>query len=148
MKSFLFGVTAVIIGWLIQASLTICHWITYATTVVCNAVNSGLKAVGDRLLRWIDAERHDYINAAMGQRHELMELGLLMAANQLRDDALAGRVWTSNHTIALNNIAQGLHQSCGWEPVRVHGYLRPLVEGIGVGYTAGGEDEEPPAAIR
>ena len=136
MKSFLFGVIATLVGGLIWFNLAVCHWITYAVATLCNVVNGGMKSLGDRLLRWIDTERHDYISAAMGQRHELMELDLLIAANQLRDDALAGRVWTSGHTVALNSIAQGLHQSCGWEPVKVHGYLRPLVEGIGVGYAA------------
>jgi hypothetical protein len=37
-----------------------------------------------------------------------------------------------------------LHDSCGWEPAKIHGYMRPLVESLGVGYTPDGDSEGAP----
>jgi hypothetical protein len=143
MKQLLFKTTAVVIGSLISANTSIGNAITTVVAFVFNAVNEVLRGAGKKLMNAIDSERFQHIELTTDQYSELTELNLLMAANKVKEDALRGRTWTVMHTMAMNRIGTALHNNCGWEPPRIHGYLRQVVESIpGMVYCAGDEYEE------
>jgi hypothetical protein len=112
----------------------------------CTSLVAGFFNLINGFIRWgarsamirLDKERFEYTESLLTQRQELGELHLLMAATQVKEDALKHKMWTMYHTIAINRIAQSLHMGCGWELPRVHGYLRQVIESIpGMAYTAG-----------
>jgi hypothetical protein len=142
MKQLLFKTTAVVIGSLISANTSIGNAITTVVAFVFNAVNEVLRGAGKRLMNTIDSERLQHVELTTDQYSELAELNLLMAANKVKEDALRGRTWTVMHTMAMNRIGTALHNNCGWDPPRIHGYLRQVVESIpGMVYCAGDEYE-------
>jgi hypothetical protein len=142
MKQLLFKTTAVVIGSLISANTSIGNAITTVVAFVFNAVNEVLRGAGKKLMNVIDSERFQHIELTTDQYSELTELNLLMAANKVKEDALRGRTWTVMHTMAMNRIGTALHNNCGWDPPRIHGYLRQVVESIpGMVYCAGDEYE-------
>lgn len=143
MKQFLFRSTAVVIGSLISANSFIGNTITTVVAFAFNATNEALRIVGRKLMALLDEERLEHIELSQDQYSELTELNLLMAANRVKEDAMRGRVWTMMHTMAINKIGSALHDNCGWEPVRIHGYLRQVVESIpGMVYSAGDDYEQ------
>ena len=148
MKLFLFKMVGFLTGLSITASLAVGNAIGSTVAWFFNSLNMVFKAIGERLMLWIDEDRYLHASATASQIEGLTELNLLASATRVKEDALINRVWTSGHTMALNRIADGLHRSCGWEPARIHGYLRPLVESIpGVGYSTGEPPEEGPGEV-
>lgn len=138
MRLLLFKTVAFLTGLAITISLAVGNAIGSAVAWLCNSLNMVFKAIGERLMLWIDKDRYLHASATANQIGGLTELDLLASAMRVKEDALTNRVWTSSHTMALNRVADGLHRSCGWEPARIHEYLRPLVESIpGMGYSTG-----------
>lgn len=128
---------------MVQMNLAIGNAIASSVAWCFNQVNAIIAATARFLMRRLDEERFDYYSSLLSQQSELGELQLLMAARKVKEDALKGRVWTTMHTIAINKIAGALHYNCGWEPPRIHQYLREVVESIpGMVYGAG-DDFEP-----
>jgi len=115
---------------IVQINLAIGNAVTSSIAWCFNQFNTVIAAVARYLMRWLDEERFDYYTSVLSQQSELGELQLLMAARKIKEDALKGRVWTTMHTIAINKIAGALHYECGWEPPRVHQYLKEIVESI------------------
>lgn len=143
MKQLLFKTTAIVIGSLISANTSIGNAITTVIAFAFNATNEVLRAVGKWLMNQIDSERLEHIEITQDQSEELTELNLLMQVNRVKEDALRARVWTMMHTMAMNKIGTALHNNCGWEPARIHGYLRQVIESIpGMVYSAGDEYED------
>lgn len=143
MKQLLFKTTAVVIGSLISANTSIGNAITTVIAFAFNATNEVLRSVGKWLMSRVDSERFEHIELTQDQCEELTELNLLMQANRVKEDAMRARVWTMMHTMAMNKIGTALHNSCGWEPARIHCYLKQVVESIpGMVYSAGDEYEE------
>lgn len=142
MKQFFFGNVAVTFGNLIYLNTLIGNTIVGIIGGLFGSVNFGLAWVSRKLLIAIDKNRYEYTTSTLEQRSDLIELELLKAASKVKEDAISGRVWTSSHTLALNKIGSALHLQCGWEPARIHGYLRQVVESIpGMNYYAGDEFE-------
>lgn len=142
MKQFFFGNVAVTFGNLIYLNTLVGNTITGIIGGLFGSVNFGLAWISRRLLIAIDKNRYEYTTSTLEQRSDLIELELLKAASKVKEDAISGRVWTSSHTLALNKIGSALHLQCGWEPARIHGYLRQVVESIpGMNYYAGDEFE-------
>lgn len=105
-----------------------------------NSVNDLIKSSCCYLAKIIDEERFNHMNSTAEQYANLMELDLLMSATKIKEDALKRKLWTTMHTIAINKIGTALHLQCGWEPARVHGYLRQVIESIpGMTYMVGDE---------
>jgi len=145
MRYLLFKTVAVVVGFIIGVNLAIGNLVGSLVAAFFNGLNTVVKFIGERLMLWIDADRYAHASTAMRQSVELTELNLLMAANKIKEHAVESKVWTASHTSALNGIANELHSSCGWEPAKIHKYLRPLVESIpGMGYTSGEDPEEAP----
>jgi hypothetical protein len=143
MKELLFRTTGVVIGSLISANTFVGNTAIALIAFVSNAINEVFRAVGKWLMHGIDSERLEHIELAQDQYDDLTELNLLMQANRVKEDAMRSRVWTMVHTMAINRIGSALHNNCGWEPVRIHGYLRQVVESIpGMIYSAGDEYED------
>jgi len=137
-KSFLFRIVAIISASLIAANLAIGNAISELVANIFNGINSAIKFLSERLMIAIDSDRYNHASLAINQSGELMELKLLAAANRVKEDAVKTRVWTINHTIAINKIANALFFSCRWEKERIHGYFKPLVESIpGMSYMPG-----------
>lgn len=127
---------------MVQLNLAIGNAITSLIAWGFNQVNVVIAATARYLMRSLDEERFDYYTSLLSQQSELSELQLLMAARKIKEDALKGRVWTAMHTIAINKIAGALHYDCGWEPPRIHQYLREVVESIpGMVYGTGDDFE-------
>jgi hypothetical protein len=143
MKQLLFKTTAVVIGSLISANTSIGNAITSVVAFAFNAVNEVLRGIGKRLMGFIDSERFQHVELTTDQYSELAELNLLMAANKVKEDALRSRTWTMMHTMAINKIGSALYSNCGWDPPRIHGYLRQVIESIpGMVYCAGDDYEQ------
>lgn len=142
MKQLLFKTTAIVIGSLISANTAIGNAITTVVAFVFNAANEVLRNTGKGLMNLIDSERFQHVELTTDQYSELTELNLLMAANKVKEDVLRGRAWTMMHTMAINRISTALHNNCGWDAPRIHGYMRQVVESIpGMVYCAGDEYE-------
>lgn len=140
MKQFFFRNVAVTCGNLIYVNTSIGNVIVGVIGGVFGVVNWILAWTSRNLLLAIDKDRYEHAASTMEQRDDLIELELLKAVSQVKEDAISGRVWTSSHTLALNKIGSALHMQCGWEPARIHGYLRQVVESIpGMSYY-GGDD--------
>lgn len=140
MKQFLFRNVAVTCGHLIFINTSIGNAVVGAIGGIFNIINWILAQTSRRLLVSIDRDRYEHTASTIEQRNDLVELELLKAVSKVKEDAVAGRVWTSSHTMALNKIGSALHVQCGWEPARIHGYLRQVVESIpGMTYYAGEE---------
>lgn len=142
MKQFLFVNVATTCASLMQINISVGNAVVGFISGIFNLVNWAMASVSKQLLLAIDKERYEYTTSALEQRGELIELELLKAATKVKEDALTGRVWTSQHTMALNRIGSALHMQCGWEPARIHGYLRQVVESIpGMIYSSGDDFE-------
>jgi hypothetical protein len=128
---------------MVQMNLAIGNAIASSVAWCFNQVNAIIAATARFLMRRLDEERFDYYSSLLSQQSELGELQLLMAARKVKEDALKGRVWTTMHTIAINKIAGALHYNCGWEPPRIHQYLREVVESIPGMVYGTGDDFEP-----
>ena len=142
MKPILFKTIGSVSASLVQLNLAIGNALASCVAWAFNSVNNGIRWVAQTLMKAIDEERYNYFSSLVSQQNELGELQLMMAANQVKEDALKGRAWTMMHTIAINRIAGALHGSYGWEPPRIHQYLRDVVESIpGMVYSAGDDFE-------
>jgi hypothetical protein len=143
MKFFLFQAVATSTGLILSINLAVGNAVTSIVVSFFNIISTVVKFIAERLMLIIDADRYKYASLATKQSAELMELNLLMAANKVKEDAIATKTWTMDHTIALNKIGTALYVSCNWEPAKVHKYFRPLVESIsGMSYMAGDDFEE------
>jgi hypothetical protein len=143
MKLFLFKTLATLTGLIISLNLAIGNSITSIVATIFNGANIAVKTVAEMLMKLIDEDRYEHASLATKQSGELLELNLLMAANKVKEDAIATKTWTIGHTVALNKIGQALYMSCNWEPSKIHKYFRPLVQSIpGMNYLSGDDFEE------
>jgi hypothetical protein len=140
MKQFLFDSVAATAKNIIMFNLAVGSVISGLVALTFNGVNAGVDWLAKRLLIAIDRPKFDYFCAIIEQRGELSEFSLMAQAAKIKDDAMTNKVWTSAHTIGINQVAHGLKFGCGWEEKRIHQYLRGVVETIpGMSYTAGDE---------
>lgn len=143
MKQLLFKSTVVVVGSIISVNTSIGNAIVAVIAFIFNAISEVFRVSGKWLMNRIDSERLKYIETTKDQYSELTELNLLMQVNHVKEDALRSRVWTVMHTIAMNKIGTALHNDCGWEPARIHCYLKQVIESIpGMVYSAGDEYED------
>lgn len=71
------------------------------------------------------------------------ELEILVNITKVKEDALSNKMWTQNHSMALNELGSKLYHECDWDKDKVHDYMRALVESIpGLTYLDGDEDDE------
>jgi len=116
---------------------------TSAVAGVFAAISNVIRWLARVAMKALDANRFAYWESVTTQQKELGELHLLMAASQVKEDALSRRVWMPMHTVAINRIAGQLYAGCGWEPPRIHQYLREVVESIpGMQYLGGDDFQE------
>lgn len=130
MRAFFFSFIAVVFGTIIAVNARIGNTLIEILGTISGATSIALARLSGWILRLIDKERYEHQTSVIEQSGELSELELLKAAVQVRDDALRGRVWTMQHTAALNRIGNTLHFHFGWEIPRIHTYLREVVEAI------------------
>ena len=149
MKNLLFNGIGLVFGSIIYAVLMLRSFLVTATAHLLGGVIWVLQSVARTLMALIDSERTEHNRLTTEQQDGLSELSILGRATQVRDDALARKVWTMGHTIELNRIGFALVNQYGWEPARVHSYLRGVVESIpGLAYDGtddGPEDPSDPA---
>lgn len=143
MKLFLYNnlakTAAIVIGLNVVVGQTVTGFIGGTFNLVTHAISG----VASYLLRALDADRYEHAVQTLDQRNDLTELDILMRINQVKEDALKQKMWTVMHTIAMNKLGGALHTQCGWEPARIHGYLKPVIESIpGMVYTGGDEYSE------
>jgi hypothetical protein len=142
MKNLLFKAIGSTSASLIQFNIGIGTAIASAIALLFNSTSKAISIAARYMMRALDAELYDYYASVVGQQHELNELNLMMAARNIKEDAMRLKAWTTAHSIAINNIAMALHRNCGWEPPRIHHYLKEVVESIpGMMYSAGDDLE-------
>jgi hypothetical protein len=129
-KRFLYEVSASFLSGLIVANSTIGNVIIDVLGRCFSFFSFLLSKVSVFVLTSIDKERYDHTASVIQQSKQLTELNLLKAAVEVKEDAVRNRVWTMQHTAAINRIGNILHFQYGWEVTRVHGYLRQIVESI------------------
>lgn len=138
MKQTLFNLIGSTSGNVVRFNMTVGEFLASAVARLFNLLNFCVIWVARLAMNTLDEDRLKYVESVTLQQRELGELHLLNAATKVKDDALSKKMWTAGHTVALNRIAANLHYGCGWEPPRIHQYLREVVESIpGVVYTAG-----------
>lgn len=110
---------------------------------IFNTTNWVVSNLTAYLLKTLDGPRYEHAMQTLDQRSDLIELDLLMRINKVKEDALRQKAWTVMHTIAINKLGSALHTQCGWEPARIHGYMKPVIESIpGMVYMGGDEYTE------
>lgn len=142
MKNSLFSFVAVTSAALISFNTAVGSAVVGVITGAFNAFNLLVRAVGTSLMAAIDKDRYEYTSSLVQQRGDLTELGILKSITQVKESALQQEVWTMWHTAAMNQLGNALHMQCGWEPARVHGYMRKVMEGIPGLVYYGGDDFE------
>lgn len=97
-----------------------------------------------RFALWlIDSERVDHAEQVIDQYVISRELEILGAISHVKENALNAKVWSENHSKALNILGNRLFQECDWDEERIHDYMRRVVESIpGLGYAVGSDDDE------
>jgi len=97
-----------------------------------------------RFTLWlIDKERVDHAEQVIDQFTMSRELEILGAISHVKQSALDSKVWSENHSKALNILGNRLFQECDWEEDRIHDYMRRVVESIpGLGYAVGSDDDD------
>jgi hypothetical protein len=138
MKQLIFRSVATTSAAIIQLNMAVGAMVVGVVAGCFNVISSAIQFTSKSLMRAIDSKQFEYFEQLSGQEQELGELHLLMAARRVKEDAISSQVWTVGHTIAINRIAGALHANCGWEPPRIHQYLRDVVESIpGMAYGVG-----------
>jgi hypothetical protein len=95
------------------------------------------------LLSAIDKDRVEHAEQALDQSVMSRELEILASISAVKEDALASKYWSNNHSEALNVLGNRLLNECDWDEERIHDYMRRAVESIpGLGYMVGSEDDE------
>lgn len=130
-ESFIVGcqiITSFLIGWLTAIS----DWFI------------SLTADAFKITLWfIDRERTDHAQHVVEQFSINTELEILMNVTRVKEDALERMSWTTNHSVALNELSSQLYNECNWDRVRIHDYMRAIVESIpGLSYVAAEDDDE------
>jgi hypothetical protein len=97
-----------------------------------------------KLALWfVDQERTDHAQHVVDQTSLNTELEILMNVTRVKEDALEKMSWTTHHSLALNELSSQLYNQCNWDRVRIHDYMRAIVESIpGLSYVATEEDED------
>ena len=143
MRQLLFKGATYVIGSMISVNTSVGNMITTFIAFVFNAINEALRLLAKGLMNFIDPQRFEYIEATQNQYSELSELNLLIQATSVKENALSHRAWTLMDSITINKIGESLHHNCGWEPARIHAYMRQVVESIpGLVYNGGDEYEQ------
>lgn len=143
MNQLLFRGTTYIIGSMISANTSVGNMITTFIAFIFNTTNEILRLLAKSLMNLIDSQQFEYIQAAQSQHSELSELNLLMQAASVKENALSHKTWTVMHSMAISKIGTALYHNCGWEPARIHAYMRQVVESIpGLVYNGGDEYEQ------
>lgn len=100
------------------------------------------------ILGIIDSERLEHAEQASEQYSMTRELEILGAISAIKEDVLAQKTWTNEHSEKLNELGSQLLYECEWEDRRIHRYMKKIVESIpGLQY-AGHDDEDDDEDIR
>lgn len=145
MKNSLFSSIAIASAAVISFNTTVGGVIVGSIAAIFNGFNWLVRAIATRLMFAIDRDRYEYTATLIEQRSDLTELGILKSITQVKESALQQKAWTMRHTAAMSQLGNALHIQCGWEPVRIHGYMRKVIEGIPGLVYYGGDDFEPDA---
>lgn len=98
--------------------------------------------LGVALMKLVDNEEYEAIQAKIQLETQQAELDLLASVSKLKEHAMEIGDWTEEHTEALNAIGNALLNECSWDEEHVHRYLREVVESIpGLHYETD-EDED------
>jgi hypothetical protein len=125
MQNFLFQVVAQVSAFFIQLNQSIAL-----------SLNSLIGRTAYALMTLIDKQKlglYEQVAVTEGDQElalQQTELNLLNAASQVRDHAQATDDWTSQHTEAINAIAEALMLQFNWEEDHVNQYLKEVVESI------------------
>lgn len=142
MKNFLFTQVAVISAFLVGTSTSIGSFVVDLISGAFNGFNWLVRAIAVRLMMLIDVDRYSYTSRVIEQRGDLTELNVLKSITSVKESALRDKVWTMSHTAAMNQLGNALHTQCGWEPARIHYYMRGVIEQIPGLVYYGGDDFE------
>jgi hypothetical protein len=97
-----------------------------------------------KLSLWlVNRDRVGHAEMVIDQKSLNNELEILMSVTKVKEDALFNKSWTTNHSLALNELSTKLYHECEWDKDRIHDYMRAIVESIpGLSYMAADSDDE------
>lgn len=148
MKDFLFSFVNDLGSSFIAGCQLIASFLIGLITFACNLFIEYTVNIFKFLLYVIDKERIDHAEQVVQQMSINNELQILMNVTKVKEDALTRKVWTSDHSIALNELSSQLFNECDWEKERIHDYMRSIVESIpGLSYVAADDDDEDDDSI-
>lgn len=91
----------------------------------------------------IDRDRVAHTELVIDQQTISTELEILINVNKIKEDALQRKAWTSNHSLALNELSSELYNQCNWDEQRIHQYMRGIVETIpGLSYVSNDDSDD------
>lgn len=148
MRAVLFSATSKIAEILIIGSQNIAvlsiNVIKFISTVNIQFVSFAIK----RLLLLIDQERYMNLQAYYEQRDMHTELKAINELIILKQDALAQKKWTDEHTEMLHVVGNTLINECDWQEQKMHAYMKSVVESIpGLHYVGSYDDEDEDDSI-
>lgn len=130
MKSFFFNSVSVV-------CYSIANIIDFLFEIICNVLDFASKVLkfvlfssGRLLMRLIDNEKYKEIEEQIQLKKQSSELKLLDAISKLKNNAIEIGDWTEKHSETLENLANALHEECGWKENDIHNYLRNIVESV------------------
>lgn len=143
MKNWIFDAVSDLGEDLLTGFQIIASFLISILTDICNNVIR-LVAYLFRMTLWlIDRERIDHAQHVVQQMSMNNELQILMNVSKIKEDALDRKLWTSDHSLALNELSSQLYHECDWDKDRIHDYMRAIVESIpGLSYVAADDDED------
>jgi hypothetical protein len=148
MRSVLFNATSKIAEILIVAgqniavfSINVIRFISTAGIQVVSFITKGLLII-------IDEERYANLQAYYEQQDMHAELKAINELIILKQDAIAQKKWTDQHTQALHMVGNTLINECDWHEDKMHEYMKGVVESIpGLHYVGGYEDDDDDESI-
>lgn len=143
MKNWIFNTISNLGEDLITGFQVVASFMITLLTDICNNLIQ-VTAYLFRMILWlIDRERIDHAQHVFQQMSMTNELQILMDVCKIKEDALERKLWTSDHSIALNELSSKLYYECDWDKDRIHDYMRAIVESIpGLSYVAADDDED------
>jgi hypothetical protein len=133
---------------MIAAGLTfsisfLCGMVIQILVFAAQAAQWLISNVAMLLLARISPADHQAALAEMEEEARQLEIKLMAKVIKIRDHAKETEDWTEDHSAAIAAIATALVESCGWDEMAAHRYMKDVVDKIpGLEYQIPDEDDE------
>lgn len=146
MRNLIFDITArsgAVVIWFLQ---TFSKGVAYSIGAIFGILIWVTANTTKALLVLINRRKYEHASQVIDQSTLSKELEILQAVSKVKEDAMNRALWTSDHSIALNQLGSRLYNECDWSESNIHKYMRGVVESIpGLSYAvpdSEGDDDE------